>query len=34
MAVEESGGMNHEDSRGVALGKGMSVAHMTKKDVL
>jgi len=26
--------MNHEDSRGVALGKGMSVAHMTKKDVL
>jgi len=26
--------MNHEDSQGVALSRGMSVAHMAKKDVL
>jgi hypothetical protein len=27
-------GMNHEDSHGVGLSRGMSVAHMAKKDVL
>jgi len=26
--------MNHEDSHGVGLGRGMSVAHLAKKDVL
>jgi len=26
--------MNREDSHGVGLSRGMSVAHMAKKDVL